>query len=85
MYRAQIGRTPPHTKPLRGFAENVMEIAVEHHRGAFRAVYVATIGDRIFVLHAFQKKSHKGISTAHRDVALIRERLKQAIQLRLKR
>jgi phage-related protein len=32
------------------------------------------------VLHAFQKKSPKGIKTAQKDVELIKQRYKQAIE-----
>jgi len=34
----------------------------------------------VFVLHVFQKKSKTGIATPRQDMALIRERLKDAEQ-----
>jgi hypothetical protein len=34
--------------------------------------------EAVYVLHAFQKKSSKGIETAQHDVKLISERLKKA-------
>jgi len=34
----------------------------------------------IYVLHAFQKKSKKGIATPQRDIDLIKARLKRAEQ-----
>ncbi|HYM12366.1 MAG TPA: type II toxin-antitoxin system RelE/ParE family toxin [Bryobacterales bacterium] len=43
------------------------------------------LGDAVYVLHAFQKKSTKGISTPRRDIELIRERLKRAVALESER
>ena len=37
--------------------------------------------DRVFVLHAFQKKSKSGIATPKADIELIKQRLKQAIEI----
>lgn len=39
------------------------------------------VGKRIYVLHAFQKKSRKGIETPKRDVELIRQRYREAEEL----
>ena len=36
--------------------------------------WAVQIGKRIYVLHAFQKKSKKGIETPKREVDLIRQR-----------
>lgn len=41
-------------------------------------MYTLKFHDIIYVLHAFQKKSKKGIATAHSDIALVRSRLKLA-------
>ena len=41
-------------------------------------MYTVRFDDRIYVLHAFQKKSRKGISTNKQDVDLIKARLKWA-------
>jgi phage-related protein len=35
------------------------------------------IGDDIWVVHAFQKKSTQGIKTPEREIELARERIKQ--------
>jgi phage-related protein len=35
----------------------------------------------VFVLHVFQKKSKRGISTPKADIDLVRERLKAAEQI----
>ena len=43
-------------------------------------VYTVRFENVIYVLHAFQKKSPKGIKTAQRDVELARRRLRVAQQ-----
>ena len=57
-----------------------MEIAVQDVTGAFRTVYTVytvSIGDSIYVIHAFQKKSKTGIATPKPEMDLIRQRLKE--------
>ena len=44
----------------------------------FRAVYTVRLADRVYVLHAFQKKSKRGMATPQAEVDLIRRRLKLA-------
>ena len=54
-------------------------MVVSDHRGdTFRAVYTVRLGDRVYVLHAFQKKSKRGIATPQVEVDLIRRRFKPA-------
>ena len=43
----------------------------------YRAVYTVSIGDSIYVLHAFQKKAKTGIATPASEIELVRQRLKQ--------
>ena len=43
---------------------------------AFRVVYAVQLAEEIWVLHAFQKKSKRGIKTPMRDIELVRERLR---------
>jgi len=47
----------------------------------FRAVYTVRLGERVFVLHAFQKKSKRGIATPQADIDLIKRRLKLAVEI----
>ena len=54
-----------------------MEIAAYDASGTHRAVYTVSIGDSIYVIHAFQKKSKAGISTPKSEIELVRRRLKQ--------
>ena len=79
LYTAQQGETDPAAKPLKGFGgTRVMEIVERGRSGTCRAVYTAQFADTIYVLHAFQKKSKRGIATPKQEVDLIRRRLAEA-------
>jgi len=71
------GRMPEIAKPLAGFGSGVMELALRHRGDAFRIVYALRVGDDIWVLHAFQKKSKSGIKTPKPAIELIQARLKR--------
>jgi phage-related protein len=43
---------------------------------AFRGVYAVQLADELWVVHAFQKKSTKGIKTPKHEIDLVRNRLK---------
>ena len=58
-----------------------IEIALRYASNAFRVVTAVQLGGRIYVLHAFQKKSKKGIETPKRDVDLIKKRYAEAKEL----
>ena len=86
LYAAQIGDTDPAAKPLMGFGgTRVMEIVDRHDTNTYRAVYTAQFAGIIYVLHAFQKKSKRGIATPQRDIELIRRRLADAGRLHKER
>ena len=81
LFAAQKGETDPAAKPFRGFkGGQVVEIVERYRTDAYRAVYTAQFADFLYVLHAFQKKAMKGISTPKKDIDLIRRRLKEADQ-----
>lgn len=63
-------------KPMHGLGSGVFEIALPYHGDAYRVVYAVQIGDEIWVIHAFQKKSTQGIKTPQREIELIKGRLK---------
>jgi phage-related protein len=71
------GQMPDIAKPLAGLGSGVMELALRYRGDAFRVVYALQIGDDIWVIHAFQKKSKSGIGTPRQEMDLIRERLKR--------
>lgn len=76
LYAAQQGETDPSAKPLRGFGGgSVVEVIVDHDGNTWRAVYTVRYAEAIYVLHAFQKKSKRGIATPGKDIDLIRHRL----------
>jgi phage-related protein len=76
---AQFGRTPEHAKPLKGFkGSSVLELVEDHDGDTYRAVYTVKLADRVYVLHAFQKKSKKGIKTPKHVIDLVRARLRDA-------
>jgi phage-related protein len=56
----------------------VLEVVSDHRGDTFRAVYTVRLGDRVYVLHAFQKKSKRGIATPRVEIDLVRRRLKLA-------
>ena len=64
---------------IRGFGSaGVLEVIAQGKGSTYRAVYTVKIGDAVYVLHCFQKKSKQGIATPKPDMDLIRERLKEA-------
>ena len=64
-------------KPLQGLGAGVLEIALPHRGNAFRVVYAVQLGDDLWVVHAFQKKSTQGIKTPKHEIDLIQDRLKR--------
>lgn len=79
---AQQGERHADARPLRGFGSaQVLEIRVDHATDAYRTVYTVSLGDVVYVLHAFQKKSTQGISTPRRHLETIARRLTQAQEL----
>jgi len=58
----------------------VYEIIKRYNTDTYRAVYAVKIGEKVYVLHAFQKKSKRGIKTSQADVDLIKQRYKDALE-----
>ena len=79
LWEAQIGGKAAYTKPLRGFGSaGVLEIVDDFDGDTFRAVYTIRFAKAVYVLHAFQKKSKRGIATPRAELDLIGQRLKRA-------
>jgi phage-related protein len=72
--RVQRGFDPDDWKPIKTIGEGVREIRVRDPSGAYRVIYITTIKDAIYVLHAFAKKTQR---TATRDLQLAESRLKE--------
>lgn len=64
-------------KPMKGLGSGVFEVALPFRGNAFRMVYAVQLGDELWVVHAFQKKSTQGIKTPKREIDLIKDRLKR--------
>jgi phage-related protein len=77
----QFGGTPMDAKPFKGVGSGVIELALRYASDAYRVVTAVQLGTRIYVLHAFQKKSKRGIETPKRDVDLIKRRYAEAQEL----
>jgi phage-related protein len=72
---------PKDAKPFKGVGSGVLEIALRYDKEAYRTVLAVQLGKKIYVLHAFQKKSRKGIETPKQDVDLIKQRYKEVQEL----
>ena len=82
LFLAQMGeRHPTMAKTLAGFGgAAVVEVRESSDGNAYRAVYTVRYADAVYVLHAFQKKSKKGIATPKPDIDLIEKRLRDLIK-----
>lgn len=77
---AQFGGKHPSAKPWKGQGSGVLEVVEDHAGDTYRAFYTVRFKEVVYVLHAFQKKSPKGVKTAQVDVDLVERRLKVAQQ-----
>ena len=77
----QFGGMPKDAKPFKGVGSGVFEIAIRYDKDAYRTVIAVQLGETIYVLHAFQKKSKRGIATPKQDVDLIKQRYSEAREL----
>ncbi len=79
LYLVQNGDSDSRIKPLIGKdLGGVHEIRTDYKTDTYRAVYAVNLGNRIFMLHVFQKKSKRGSETPKPDMDKIRSRLKEA-------
>ena len=80
LFVAQCGGRHRKVKTLKGYGGgSVVEIVEDHDGETFRTVYTVRFASA--VLHAFQKKSKKGIATPQADLRLIDQRLRGAERL----
>lgn len=70
----QRGRDPDDWKPMPTVGTGVREIRIRDASGAFRIFYVTSIGDKIYVLHAFKKKSQQ---TSRHDIEVAKQRFNE--------
>lgn len=64
-------------KPMKGLGSGVFEIALAYRRDAYRTVYAVQLGEDLWVIHAFKKKSSKGMTTSKKVIDLIEDRIKK--------
>lgn len=81
LYHAQLGGKHNRAKPLHDIGSGVLEVVSDYRGDTFRAVYAVRLAGRVYVLHAFQKKSKTGIATPKPEIDLIKQRLKRAIEI----
>ncbi|HEX4861839.1 MAG TPA: type II toxin-antitoxin system RelE/ParE family toxin, partial [Rhizomicrobium sp.] len=77
LFLAQTGQHPPSAKPLKGLG-GAIELIGNSDGDTYRAVYTVRFAEAVYVLHAFKKKSRRGIATPKSDIDLIRRRLRDA-------
>jgi phage-related protein len=76
LWQAQIGKKHLDAKPLKGFrGAGVLEVTDEFDGNAYRAVYTVKFAEAVYVLHAFQKKSKRGVKTPRQVLDLLKARL----------
>ena len=81
LYLIQIGEHHQNITPLTGFPGGVMEIKSNYEKDTYRTVYAVKLGDEIYILHTFKKKSKKGIKIPKEDLEIIKQRLKRAKEI----
>ena len=74
--RLQTGDRPLNSRPMPSIGARVYELKEQDERAWYRVIYLAKIGNRIHVLHCFEKKSAK---TGKSDLAVAKARLKRVL------
>jgi len=73
LLRIQHGMNPDHWKPMNTVGVGVREVRISVD-GQYRVFYVTNIGNAVYVLHAFHKKSQK---PSVKDLEMGQRRFKQ--------
>jgi len=71
LHRVQKGLEPENWKPFQTIGTGVKEIRISEDGNTFRIMYLAKFAGRIYVLHAFQKKTQK---TRNQDIKIAKLR-----------
>ncbi len=86
LFQAQVGRKHVDAKVLKGFGgADVLEVVSDYDGDTFRTVYTVKFAGAVYGLHAFQKKSKKGMKTPPAELELVRKRPKMAEEHHAKR
>lgn len=76
LYLVQLGLDPIDWKPMPQVGRGCREIRVRAEGDAYRVVYAVSVGDAVYVLHCFEKKTRQ---TPRVDVDLAKQRYRQVI------
>jgi phage-related protein len=66
----------PQAKPMKIIHQNAFELRIKDRKGIYRIIYVLAYVDKIFIPHAFTKKTQK---TPSKEIALSIKRLQEMI------
>src|SRR5260370_17887756 len=67
LFLAQTGQYPPSAKLLKGMGSGMVELVDGFDGDTYRAVYTVRFESAVYVLHAFKKKSKRGMKTPQGD------------------
>jgi len=82
IYFAQLGGKHPQATPMKGHkGAGVLEVIEDYNKDTYRCMYTVRYGNKIYILHAFQKKAKKGIATPKGDIEVIKSRLREVKKL----
>ena len=70
----QRGMDPRHWRPMPSVGSGVRELRVRTGGNAYRSMYTTTVGDAVYILHVFVKKSQK---TSRADIDIARKRFRE--------
>lgn len=76
LFLAQTGQHPPSAKLLKGLGSGVVELIEDFDGDTYRTIYTVRFREVVYVLHAFKKKSKRGVATPKSDIDLVKRRLK---------
>ena len=75
----QRGITPPNAELcFKHIGSGIFKIPIDNNTNTYRVVVAVKLGEKIYVLHAFQKKSPRDRETRKEDMDLIEKRYQRA-------
>jgi phage-related protein len=77
--QVQRGRQPSDFKPMPSVGRGVEELRVWDDMWTYRVIYMARLKDAVYVLHAFQKKTH---ATRKQDIEMAKNRYEELMRER---
>jgi phage-related protein len=81
LFEAQMGGKASYAKPLKGYrGAGVLEVVDDLDGDTFRVVYTVRFAGAVYALHAFKRKSRRGIATPQSEIELIGTRLRRATE-----